>query len=182
MSTLAAAVRTGAEHFHHGEFHAAHEAWEDGWNAARGPERVLLQALVQVAAAFHQWGRGKTSGAARLLGRARARLTAVPSALLGVDVSELELRVGSWEEAALAGEPLPPAPRIPGTERQQPVAPSARPARCPYCGERVTVQVEPLGVGEESYTEDCPVCCRPWRVELSRASGKIAVSLHREDD
>lgn len=182
MSSLAAAVRVGAERFHRGEFHAAHEAWEEGWKAAHGPERVLLQALVQVAAAFHQAARSKQSGAARLLGRARARLTEVPSALLGVDVSELELLVGRWEEAALAGEPLPPTPRLPGAERQQRVPSSTRPVRCPYCGEPVTVHVEPLGVAEESYVEDCPVCCRPWRVHLSRAAGRVAVRLGREDD
>ena len=31
---------------------------------------------------------------------------------------------------------------------------------CPYCGEIVTVNVEPLTEREE-YVEDCPVCCRP---------------------
>ena len=182
MSPLAAAVRAGAERFHQGEFHAAHEAWEKGWNAARGPERVLLQALVQVAAAFHQWGRGKPAGAVRLFGRARARLTAVPSAHLGVDVAELELRVGRWEEAAQAGEPPSSPPRIPGTERREQVPASARPARCPYCGERVTVHVEPLGVAEESYIEDCPVCCRPWTVRIVRAQAGVDVALAREDD
>ncbi|HMK72938.1 MAG TPA: CPXCG motif-containing cysteine-rich protein [Myxococcaceae bacterium] len=182
MSSPAAAVRSGVERFHRGDFHAAHEAWEVGWTGARGPERQLLQALVQLAAAFHQWGRGKSSGAARLLGRARERLASVPSALLGVDVSELEHLVEGWQEAALAGGPPPPSPRIPGLDAHERVAEGAQPARCPYCGERVTVHVEPLGVAEETYVEDCPVCCRPWTVQLNREDGRLSLTLGREDD
>ena len=54
--------------------------------------------------------------------------------------------------------------------------------RCPYCGERVTVQAEPLGVTEEMYVEDCPVCCRPWTVHVTREGSEVAVTLGREDD
>ena len=31
---------------------------------------------------------------------------------------------------------------------------------CPYCGERVDAQLD-LSGGDQSYIEDCPVCCRP---------------------
>jgi Domain of unknown function (DUF309)/Cysteine-rich CPXCG len=182
VSSPAGAVLSGVDRFHRGEFHAAHEAWEDGWTGARGPERQLLQALVQVAAAFHQWGRGKSAGAARLLGRARERLASVPSALLGVDVSELELLVEGWQETALAGGVPPPSPRVPGLDPPERVAEAAHAARCPYCGERVTVHIEPLGVAEETYVEDCPVCCRPWTVQVRRDGADVSVALGREDD
>jgi predicted metal-dependent hydrolase len=172
-------VEAGRTRFHRGEFHAAHEAWEEGWRAAQGPERLLLQALVQLAAGFHQWSRGKPSGAATLLARARARLGGIPSALLGVEVAELELRLGAWEESAAAGEPAPASPRLDVAEQ---VAAAARAARCPYCGERVSLYAEPVGVAEETYVEDCPVCCRPWTVHVNRVGTAVAVTLAREDD
>jgi hypothetical protein len=53
---------------------------------------------------------------------------------------------------------------------------------CPYCGEPVDVEVDPLGPSTETYVEDCPVCCRPWVVHVSREGEEAAVSLGREDD
>jgi len=38
---------------------------------------------------------------------------------------------------------------------------------CPYCGEPVEVVIDEGGGGSQSYVEDCPVCCRPWQVEVS---------------
>ena len=38
---------------------------------------------------------------------------------------------------------------------------------CPYCGEVVTVGVDPAGGAVQTYVEDCQVCCRPWQVHLS---------------
>ena len=38
---------------------------------------------------------------------------------------------------------------------------------CPYCGERVTIGVDPSGGAVQTYIEDCQVCCRPWQVHVS---------------
>ncbi len=38
---------------------------------------------------------------------------------------------------------------------------------CPYCGEVVTIGVDPAGGAVQAYVEDCQVCCRPWQVHLS---------------
>ena len=38
--------------------------------------------------------------------------------------------------------------------------------RCPYCGELVDVDVDVSGGRRQQYVEDCPVCCRPWEVEV----------------
>ncbi len=35
---------------------------------------------------------------------------------------------------------------------------------CPYCGEKVTIELDPAGGAAQEYVEDCQVCCRPWRV------------------
>lgn len=53
---------------------------------------------------------------------------------------------------------------------------------CPYCGEPVEVAVDPGGPSSEMYVEDCPVCCRPWVVHVSREGEDISVYLGREDD
>jgi len=54
--------------------------------------------------------------------------------------------------------------------------------QCPYCGEPVDVSADPLGVSVETYTEDCPVCCRPWVVHVSREEDNVLICLGREDD
>ncbi len=36
---------------------------------------------------------------------------------------------------------------------------------CPYCGEPVEAVLD-LSAGDQSYIEDCPVCCRPIEFEL----------------
>lgn len=182
MPGLEAIVEAGLVRFEAGEFHAAHDAWEEGWRTAQGAERHMLQALVQLAAAFHQWARKKPAGAVTLFGRARAHLLGVPSTLLGVEVSELELDLEAWEEASARGDSVPVSPRLRALAR--PTQAHGRPQRprCPYCGERVTVQADAVGVAEESYVEDCPVCCRPWTVHVTREGGAVAVALGREDD
>jgi hypothetical protein len=55
------------------------------------------------------------------------------------------------------------------------------PAECPYCGEAVEVAVDEVGASRESYVEDCPVCCRPWQVQVFRDGPEVAVQLSRDD-
>ena len=38
---------------------------------------------------------------------------------------------------------------------------------CPYCGERVSIGLDPGGGAMQEYVEDCQVCCRPWRVRVT---------------
>lgn len=40
------------------------------------------------------------------------------------------------------------------------------PVRCPACGEVVEIAVDPTAGALQDYTEDCPVCCRPWSVRV----------------
>jgi len=42
---------------------------------------------------------------------------------------------------------------------------------CPYCGEPVELYVDEGGGRHQVYVEDCPVCCRPWQVEVTRNAG-----------
>ena len=49
---------------------------------------------------------------------------------------------------------------------------------CPYCGESVSIGLDPAGGVAQEYVEDCPVCCRPWRVQVSYdEEGAVDVSL-----
>jgi transposase-like protein len=55
-------------------------------------------------------------------------------------------------------------------------------AQCPYCGEPVTILVDPGGAAVQRYVEDCAVCCRPWEVQVVvDDEGECAVVLERHD-
>jgi hypothetical protein len=53
---------------------------------------------------------------------------------------------------------------------------------CPYCGEWVTIFVDPGGGDSQTYVEDCPVCCRPWTVHaVAEEHDGFAVAVGRQD-
>lgn len=53
---------------------------------------------------------------------------------------------------------------------------------CPYCGEHCQVTLDPGGGARQEYVEDCPVCCRPWRVTAEWRGGVASVRLETEDE
>jgi hypothetical protein len=44
---------------------------------------------------------------------------------------------------------------------------------CPACGEAVAIEVDTTAGSEQSYYEDCPVCCRPMEIYVRCAPGEI---------
>lgn len=46
-------------------------------------------------------------------------------------------------------------------------------ATCPHCWERISLTLD-LSVPEQSYVEDCPVCCKPMLVCYAAADGEVA--------
>ena len=42
------------------------------------------------------------------------------------------------------------------------------PLTCPYCGEPVELSIEEDAPTRQSYVQDCPVCCQPWQVDVTR--------------
>lgn len=57
------------------------------------------------------------------------------------------------------------------------------PLNCPYCGEDVDLDVDDSGGSRQSFVQDCPVCCQPWQVEVTRGrDGDWSASLHTGDD
>ena len=45
---------------------------------------------------------------------------------------------------------------------------------CPYCGEHVSVALDPGSGSVQDYVEDCPVCCQPWQVTVRYGSDGTA--------
>jgi hypothetical protein len=43
---------------------------------------------------------------------------------------------------------------------------------CPHCGEGIEIVLD-LSEPEQSYIEDCSVCCRPINVRVSAADGEL---------
>ena len=62
------------------------------------------------------------------------------------------------------------------------VAADAATVWCPYCGEPSEVAVDPGGGAHQTYVEDCPVCCRPWRVTVSYQPDGTADVWAQTDD
>lgn len=54
-------------------------------------------------------------------------------------------------------------------------------ADCPYCGERITILAD-FSAGDQTYVEDCSVCCQPMLVSLTLAGEEGVVRLDREND
>jgi predicted metal-dependent hydrolase len=71
------------------EFFLAHEHWEGVWLGCAEPEKTFLQALIQIAAAFHHLTRGNRVGAASLLRRARRKLEPYPDEFGGVSLADV---------------------------------------------------------------------------------------------
>ena len=53
---------------------------------------------------------------------------------------------------------------------------------CPYCGEGMTVLLNPEDVGVD-YIEDCQVCCRPMVITvLDGGGGELWATVRSEDE
>ena len=53
---------------------------------------------------------------------------------------------------------------------------------CPYCGEPSTISVD-AGEEDDEFVQDCPVCCRPWKVSIKiRRDGSVEVTVGAEGE
>lgn len=72
----------GIDLYNAGEFHAAHDAWEERWmGEVGGREKLFLQAMIQSAVAFHHLEIGRPGAARQMYTRAKEKF-----ALLGTDI------------------------------------------------------------------------------------------------
>jgi predicted metal-dependent hydrolase len=104
----------GIDLYNAGEFHAAHDAWEERWMGEVGPqEKLFLQAMIQSAVAFHHLEIGRPGAARRMhqmAGEKFARLGAKIFMSLDLEDYQAQLeRALSWlREAADPRELTPP--------------------------------------------------------------------------
>jgi predicted metal-dependent hydrolase len=92
------------------KFFEAHEHWEIVWLGSGEPEKSFLQALIQIAAAFHHLQRGNSVGAASLLNAALQKLERYSAVYGGVQVEELRRSVRVCAKALGENSVLPPLP------------------------------------------------------------------------
>jgi predicted metal-dependent hydrolase len=113
----------GIDLYNEGEFHAAHDAWEERWRDDCGAgEKLFLQALIQSAVVFHHIEIGRRGAARRMYGMAKekfARLGARRFMSLDIEdyLAQLDGALRWLEEAedpreAVAPEFTPPRIRL----------------------------------------------------------------------
>jgi uncharacterized protein len=93
----------GIAHFNAREFFEAHEVWEELWLLAPAQEKAFLQGIIQIAAAFHHYGRGNRRGAKSLVTAGVAKMNQYPDGYRGIDVARLAREAQAWIDA-LGGE------------------------------------------------------------------------------
>jgi hypothetical protein len=116
---LAGVLARAALLFNSGLFFEVHEVLEEAWHPAEGDARLLLQGLVQTAAALHHYGMGNYRGARALLQKGvpkiRATRAAAPTVELDRFLAEIERWLRQLENAADeggSGMREPPLPRL----------------------------------------------------------------------
>ena len=94
----------GLEAFNSARFYEAHEHWEEVWLATPAPEKMFLQGLIQVAAAFHHYSRANQQGTRNLLHAGLLKLDRFPEGHGGLEIEALREEVHRWLSALDAGE------------------------------------------------------------------------------
>ena len=52
---------------------------------------------------------------------------------------------------------------------------------CPYCGEVFTALID-SSAGEQSYIEDCQICCNPIQFEVRSDANGLQVNTRRDNE
>ncbi len=102
----------GLEAFNSGHFYHAHEHWEEVWLETPNPEKMFLQGLIQVAAAFHHYSRSNLQGTRNLLLAGLLKLDRFPEIHAELEIERLRLAVREWLAALNAGE-IPKNEKLP---------------------------------------------------------------------
>ena len=103
--------------FNAADFFAAHEALEDVWREMQGPERQVMQGLVQVAVALHHHSTSNPEGARSVLARAAANVADAPDDFFGISMPPLRDALARWQQALAERSAPPPLPRLRTRER-----------------------------------------------------------------
>jgi predicted metal-dependent hydrolase len=91
--------RRGITLFNAAKFFEAHEVWEELWLKETGPEKMFLQGLIQLAAAFHHHVRGNSRGRHSLLAAGLEKLGQFPDEHRGIAVEKLRSDALAWVQS-----------------------------------------------------------------------------------
>jgi predicted metal-dependent hydrolase len=91
----------GIDLYNAGEFHAAHDAWEERWMGPVSPdEKLFLQAMIQSAVAFHHLQIGRPGAARRMYLRAKEKFARLGQRVfMSLDLEEYQAQLDaalSW--------------------------------------------------------------------------------------
>lgn len=91
----------GIDLYNAGEFHAAHDAWEERWMGEVGPqEKLFLQAMIQSAVAFHHLEIGRPGAARRMHQMAKEKFARLGTTVfMSLDLEEYQAQLDralSW--------------------------------------------------------------------------------------
>jgi hypothetical protein len=128
-----------------GEFHAAHDAWEDSWlDLDRGTDdELLLHGLIQFTAAIHHATEENREGASGLAASARGYLDGLEG-YRGVNVGEIRDSLES-----VVGDPTDIEPADPPELTVEGVPPALDTAEFEVCAIAARVLAEEYGYDEE---------------------------------
>jgi hypothetical protein len=111
----------GIDLYNAGEFHAAHDAWEERWMGEVGAqEKLFLQAMIQSAVAFHHLEIGRPGAARQMYTRAKEKFARLgTNVFMSLDLEDYQAQLDtalSWlltvpDPRELTPPELPP-PRI----------------------------------------------------------------------
>src|SRR5579871_359652 len=81
----------GLEAFNSARFYDAHEHCEEVWLKSCNPEKMFLQGLIQVAAAFHHHSRANLLGTRNLLREGVRKLDRIPENYGDLEIETLQV-------------------------------------------------------------------------------------------
>ena len=86
----------GLDAFNSDHFYEAHEHWEEVWLETPHPDKMFLQGLIQVAAAFHHYSRANLQGTRNLLRAGLMKLERFPEIHGELEIQALREAVREW--------------------------------------------------------------------------------------
>lgn len=112
----------GIDLYNAGEFHAAHDAWEERWMGEVGPqEKLFLQAMIQSAVAFHHLEIGRPGAARRMHQMAKEKFARLgQTVFMSLDLEDYQAQLDhalSWLSSVPDPRELTPPEITPPTIR-----------------------------------------------------------------
>jgi predicted metal-dependent hydrolase len=103
------------------KFFEAHEVWEELWLLEPEPDRIFLQGLIQLAAAFHHYSRGNSRGAESLLAAGIVKLGRFPGNHHGLALAKFRAAAKRWARM-LGARTDPGLQKLPQIHSMRPAA------------------------------------------------------------